>query len=155
MSAFPGNFCLNEAKTLMSKITNTNVLNDMTDEALVTKFCDKIDFINIEINNDASFSVTNSWTSKRYPGTPNFKNVRIKCCPQIRKHTLKDNDGYVYVGQSRCKIFITFLYHSAIIALSSTIALVNAQLKIYQLPVAIVLDATKLSILTVTIWRSV
>ena len=92
----------------MPKIRITNVPNEMTDEALVTKICDKDAFLNSEINNDATFSVIKSWTSKRYTGTPNFKNVMIKCSPQIRKHIMKDNDGYVYVGLSRCKSFDHF-----------------------------------------------
>ena len=50
----------------MPKITITNVPNDMTDEALVKKICDKDTFLNSEINNDATFSVMKSWKSKRY-----------------------------------------------------------------------------------------
>ena len=86
----------------MPKITFTNVPNDMTGEALVTKIYDKDVFLNSEINNDATFSVIKPWTSKMYTGTTNFKSVMIKCSPQIRKHIMKDNDGYVYVGLSRC-----------------------------------------------------
>ena len=60
-------------------------------------------------------TVKKFWTSKMYTGTPKFKNVMIKCSPQIRKHIMKDNDGYVYVGLSRCKsfdhCFITQCYH--------------------------------------------
>ena len=41
MSTFSGNICLDELKKLVSKVTITNVPNDMTDEALVTKICDK------------------------------------------------------------------------------------------------------------------
>ena len=99
----------------MPKITITNFPNDMTDEALVTKICDKDAFINSEIHNDTTFSVIKSWTSKMYTGTPNFKNVMIKCSPQIRKNITKDNDGSVYTGQSRCKsldnFFVTQCYH--------------------------------------------
>ena len=39
----------------MFKITITNILNDMTDEALVTKVCDKDAFLDSEINSDANF----------------------------------------------------------------------------------------------------
>ena len=66
MSFFSGNFCLDDLKKLMPKLTITNVPNDMTDEALVTKICDKDAFLNSEINNDATFSVIKSWTSKWY-----------------------------------------------------------------------------------------
>ena len=45
----------------------------MTDEALVTKICDKYAFLNAKINSDATLSVINSWTSKRYTGTQNLK----------------------------------------------------------------------------------
>ena len=58
----------------MPKITITNVPNDIfSDEALVTKICDKDAFLISEINKDASFSVSKTWTRKRYTGTPNFK----------------------------------------------------------------------------------
>ena len=73
MSTSSDNFCLNEVKKLMPNFTITNVTNDMTDEALVTKICDKDAFLNSEINNDATFSVIKSWTSKRYTGTQNLK----------------------------------------------------------------------------------
>ena len=53
------------------------------------------------------------------------------------------------------KVLITSLYQSAIIAISSTISLVNAQITICQLPVANELDGTKLRIATVTLKRSV
>ena len=92
----------------MPKNTITNVPNEMTDEALVTKICNKNAFLNNVINNDAIFSVIKSWTIVRYTGTPNFTNVMIKCSPQIRKHIMKDNDDYVYVGISRCKSFDHF-----------------------------------------------
>ena len=65
----------------MPKITITNVPNDMTDEAFVTKICNKDAFLSSEVNNDAIFSVTKSLTSKRYIGIPNFKNAMIKCSP--------------------------------------------------------------------------
>ena len=48
----------------MSKIKFTNVPNDMTDEALVTKICDKDVFLKGEINNDTTFSMIKTWTSK-------------------------------------------------------------------------------------------
>ena len=54
MPTFSGNFCLDEAKNFMLKITITNVPKDMTGEALVTKICDKYASLNSEINNDAS-----------------------------------------------------------------------------------------------------
>ena len=41
------------------------------------------------------------------------------------------------------KVLITSLYHSAMIATSSTISLMNAQIKICQLPVGKVPDGTK------------
>ena len=91
----------------MPKIAITNFPNEMTDEVLVTNICDKDAFLNSEINNDCIFSVIKSWISKRYTGTPNFKNVVIKPYPQIRKH-MKDNDGYVYVGLPMCKSFDHF-----------------------------------------------
>ena len=55
MSTFSGTLCLDEVKKLMPKITITNVPNDMTDEALVTKICDKNAFLNSELNNYATF----------------------------------------------------------------------------------------------------
>ena len=55
MSICSGSFCLDEVKKLMPKITITNALNDMTDEALVTKICGKVAFINSEIYIDATF----------------------------------------------------------------------------------------------------
>ena len=154
-STFSGNFCLDEVKKLLSEITITIVPNDMTDEALVTKICDKNDFLSCEINNDAAFSVIKSWTSNRYTGTTNFKNLMTKCSPQIRKHLITDTGGYVYVGHSRCKILITSFYHSAIHATSSNILLMIAQIRISQVPVAIVTDGTKRKIVTVTLWISV
>ena len=39
----------------MPKIKITNVPNYMNDEVLVSKTCDKDDFLNSEINNDATF----------------------------------------------------------------------------------------------------
>ena len=39
----------------MPKITITNVPNNKTDEALVTKNCDNDDFLKSEKNNDATF----------------------------------------------------------------------------------------------------
>ena len=101
------------------------------------------------------FSVIKSWTSKRYTGTRNFKNVMIKCSPRIRKHIMKVNDDYVYMDYQGVKVSTTSLYHCAITAISSAIWLVNAQIRICQLPVLNVLDATKLRIVTVTLWRSV
>ena len=99
----------------MPKILNINVLNDMTDEALVSKICDKDVFLNSEINNKATFSVIKSRTSKRYTGTPNFINVLIRCSSQIRKHIMKNNEGYVYVGLSRYEgldhFFVPQCYH--------------------------------------------
>ena len=59
-----------------------------------------------------------SWTSKKLSGTPNFKNVMIKCSPQMRKYIMQDNDGSVHVGLSRCKVLITSFYPSANIAIS-------------------------------------
>ena len=73
MSTFSGHFCLDEVKKLLPKITMTNVPNDMIDEALVTKICDKDAFLNSKINNDTTFSVIKSWTSKKYTGTQNYK----------------------------------------------------------------------------------
>ena len=96
MFTFSGNFCLDEVKKLM------------TDEVLVTKICDKYAFLNSEKKNDATFSVIRSWTSERYTGTSIFKNVMIKCSPQISKHIMKDNDGYVYAELSRCRGFDHF-----------------------------------------------
>ena len=52
MSTFSDKFCLDEAKKLMLKITITYRPNDMTDEALVSKICDKDVFLNDEINTD-------------------------------------------------------------------------------------------------------
>ena len=99
----------------MPKITITYVPNDMTEEVLVTKLCDNDAFLNSEVNIDATYSMINSWTSKTYTITPNFKNVMIKGSPQIRKHIMKDNDGYVCVGLSRCKsvdhFFVPQCYH--------------------------------------------
>ena len=67
------------------------------------------------MNNEATFSVVKSWTSKMFTGTQHFKNVMIKSSPQIRKHIMKDNGGYVYVGLSRCKsydhFFVPQCYH--------------------------------------------
>ena len=68
---------------------------------------------------------------------------------------MKDNDGYVYVGLSGVKGFITSSYHSVVIAIITTISLVNAQIKICQHTVGNVMDGTKLKIVTVTLWRSV
>ena len=96
---------LRRGKKLMPKITITNIPNEMTDEALVTKIFNKDASLMSEINNDAIFSVIISWRSKRYTITPSFKNLMKKCSPQIRKHIMKDNDGYVYVGLSGCKSF--------------------------------------------------
>ena len=93
----------------MPEITIKNFPNEMTDETLVTKICDKDAFLNSEINKDATFSVIKSRARKRYTGTPNFKNVMIKCSLQIRKHIMKDNNGHVYVGSSRCKSFEHFI----------------------------------------------
>ena len=67
----------------------------MTDEALVTKICDKDAFLNSQKNNDATFSVIKSWTSKRYTETKNFINVMVKYSPQISKHIMKDKYDYV------------------------------------------------------------
>ena len=50
----------------MPKITITIVPNDMTDELLVTKICDKDAFLNSELKNEASSSMIKSWTNKRY-----------------------------------------------------------------------------------------
>ena len=79
----------------------------MTDEALVTKICDQDAFLNSEVNIDATFSVIKSRTSKKYIGTPNFKNVMIKCS-QIMEHIMKNNDDFVYVRLSWCKSFDYF-----------------------------------------------
>ena len=66
MTTFSGNFFIDEVKKkIMPKITITNVPNVMTNETLVTKICDKDAFVNSEINNDSTFSVIKSWTSKR------------------------------------------------------------------------------------------
>ena len=89
----------------MPRFTITEVPIDMTDEVLVTKICVQDAFLSSEINNNITFLVKKSWTSKRYCGTPNFMNVMIKCSPQIRKHIIKEYDGYVYVGLTRCKSF--------------------------------------------------
>ena len=53
------------------------------------------------------------------------------------------------------KVLITSLYHSAVISLSSSISLTVAQIRICQLPLANVLDGTKLRIASVTLWRRV
>ena len=53
------------------------------------------------------------------------------------------------------KVLITYLYHSAIIAIITTISLVNGLIRICQLPMANVLDGTKLNFVTVTLWTSV
>ena len=53
------------------------------------------------------------------------------------------------------KALITSLYQSAIIATSSTISLINAQIKICKLLVANAPDGTKQRIVIVTLWRSV
>ena len=99
----------------MRKITITSIPNDMTDEAFVTNICDQDAFIDCEINYDETFSVMKSWTSKRYTGTQNLKNVMIKCFMQIRKHIMKDNDGCVYMGLSRREsfdhFFVPHCYH--------------------------------------------
>ena len=89
MSTFSGNFRLDEVKKLMPIITITNVPNDMTEEVLVTNICYKDAFLNSEINKDATFSVIKSWIRKRFTGTPNFKNLMIKCFPQIKKSITK------------------------------------------------------------------
>ena len=47
----------------------------MTDEALVSKICDEDAFLNNQINNEATFSVRESWTGKMYTKTPRFKTV--------------------------------------------------------------------------------
>ena len=108
MSTFLGTFCSDELKKLVPEVMSTNVPNDMTDEALFTKICDKDAFLSSEINNDVTFSVIKSWTSKRYTRTPNFKNILIKCSPQVRKHIMKEIDTYIYVGLSKCKSFDHF-----------------------------------------------
>ena len=99
----------------MPKITIIGVPNDITDEALVSQICDKDAFLNSEIHNDETFSVIKSWTINRYSGTQKFKILMVKCSPQIKKHIMKDNDGYVYVGRSRCKsfdhFFVPHCYH--------------------------------------------
>ena len=53
MSAFSGNFCLDDVKKLMPMITTTEVPNDRT------KIRDKDVFQNSEVNKDATFSVIN------------------------------------------------------------------------------------------------
>ena len=54
----------------MPKNTITNVPNDMTDESLVTKICDKDSFLNSEINIDVTFPVIKSLTSKKVYWSP-------------------------------------------------------------------------------------
>ena len=61
MSTFSDNFCLEK---LIPRITITNVPNDMTFEALVTKTCDKDAFLNSDKKMMLLFSVINSWRSK-------------------------------------------------------------------------------------------
>ena len=56
MSTVSDNFCLDIIKKLMPKITITKVPNDMTDEALVTKICDKEVFLISEISMMSLFS---------------------------------------------------------------------------------------------------
>ena len=128
----------------------------MTDEALFTKICDKDVFLESEINIDATYSVIKSRTSKRCTWIPNFKNVMIKCSPQIRKHIMKDNDGCAYMRLSRCKslyhFFVPQCYHSYKF---NPISLMNAQIRICQLSEANMLECTKLKIVTETLWRSV
>ena len=92
----------------MAELTITNVANDMTDEAHLSKICNKDVFLNGEINNGATISVIRYWTSKKYSWTPNFKNQLIKCSPRTRKHIVKVNDGYIGVELSRCKSFDHF-----------------------------------------------
>ena len=53
------------------------------------------------------------------------------------------------------KVLITSLYHSDIIAINSTSSLVNAKIRICQLPEAHVLEGAKLRIVTVIIRISV
>ena len=81
----------------------------MNDEALVSKICDKYVSLSGEINKDDVFSMMKSRKSERYAGTPNLKNVLIKCSPQIKKHIIKTNDRYVYVRLSSCESFDHFL----------------------------------------------
>ena len=138
----------------MPKFTITNVLNDVTDEAHVTKMCYKDAFLNSEINNYTTFLMIKSWTSKKHTGTLNFTNVMIKCSPQIRKHIMKCMMVMFTWDYQGVKVLITSLYHSAIIAINSTISLVKAQIGICQVPVANVLDGRKLRTVNVTFWRS-
>ena len=87
----------------------------MTNETLVSKNCNKNEFIKHEIDSDAPFSVNKFLTSKKYTGTPKLKNLLIKCFLQIRNHTMNDNDGSIYLGLARCKsfdeLFVSRCYH--------------------------------------------
>ena len=126
----------------MPEITITNVLNDMTEEAFVSKICDEDTYLNCEINNNTTFSVKKFWTSKRYSGTPKFKNALIKSSLQIRKQIMKDNDEYVYVGLSRCKNFDHFFVPQRYHCYKFNHSLMNAQMQKCQLHVVKVQDAT-------------
>ena len=108
LNTFSDNFCFEENKKIMPKITVTGVPVDMSDEALLTEICAKDTVINNEINKNAVFSVVKTWTNKNRPGSSRYKNVLVKCSPEIRNHVIKNNDGYLYVGLTSCKTFDHF-----------------------------------------------
>lgn len=104
-NTFSNNFCFEENKTILPKITITGVPIDMNDETLLSEIRAKDMVINNEVTNNATFSVVKTWTNKNRPGASYFKNVVVKCSPKIRKHVMENNNGYVYVGLRSCKTF--------------------------------------------------
>ena len=75
------------------------------------------------------FSVIKPWiTVKKVYRNTKLKKKRVDECSQIRKHIMKDNDGCVYVGISRCYSFDHFFEPQCYICYEFNHLLVNAQL---------------------------
>ena len=88
---------------LMPNITIAYLPQDMINEVLLSKICNKEDILKFKIDSDATFSMAKTWTSKKYIETPKVKNVLIKYCLQITYRITNNNDGYVYLRLIRRK----------------------------------------------------
>lgn len=115
VSEFSTDFTVEAPKKIMPKLTIKNVPITYNEERFLQALCQKDEKLMHLVSNEGGLEVVKIFENKNGVGEVVSKNVIVKCTPEVRKHIMEYNSGYVYLNLSRCRVydrfFVTRCYH--------------------------------------------
>ena len=104
-SIFTDKVSIEPARKIMPKLTIVGFPADHEVDSTVTMICNKDSNLKDLIDEGETFEIVKCFELKDYSDTVVSKKLVVKVSAKIRNYIMSVNEGYLYVGLVRCKVY--------------------------------------------------